>query len=85
MQAPPAASAAHPPLDTVPGFAEPESDDEMSDDDTWRSRLTWAGLHWPRRDVGVGHVDWCGAGCWPRFRQTLVDIAGSRGPDRREV
>ena len=38
---------------TVPGFAEPESDDEMSDDDTWRSRLTWAGLHWPRRDVGA--------------------------------
>ena len=41
MQAPPAASAAHPPPDPVPGFAEPESDDGMSDDDISQGDGDW--------------------------------------------
>ena len=42
MQAPPTASDAHPPPDAVPGFTEPESDDEMSDVDTSQARAPGA-------------------------------------------
>ena len=42
MQAPPTASDAHPPPDAVPGFAEPESDDGMSDDDNPQARAPGA-------------------------------------------
>ena len=42
MQAPPTASDAHPPPDAVPGFAEPESEDGMSDDDNPQARAPGA-------------------------------------------